>query len=326
MPATGGEHVDPRPSSASRGISSGERTETVAVTRCRIKQQRQQQQQDGSASVFDPYTRSQLSLGCRGEAATRLGKQGYAALQVGHRRGKQHFAKVCATFLLEYTRHAWHLVHCCSTRALGTSQDCSFQLQVLAKRALKSSAEERGVSWDGHAKRLMSDAELKQIKEEMENKSMVYPSYYLQPFHACESQCGRTRKELQSRTCLQGQLCLQKDIRSAVALSWKAWHCVTVFGGRKSKWAFFSPGLCIVELAVVLVRKLACGTPVETRENGVDRALLLSLAGPADDEGNLNWLAACEVEPATYAMAIRTFKSETDLTPMVSGSATDVYV
>ncbi|KAF5825902.1 S-adenosyl-L-methionine-dependent methyltransferase [Dunaliella salina] len=92
-------------------------------------------------------------------------------------------------------------------------------MKVLAKRALKSSAEERGVSWDGHAKRLMSDAELKQIKDEMENKSMVYPSYYLQPFHAY-------------------------------------------------------------------------------------------------DEGNLNWLAACEVEPATYAMAIRTFKSETDLTPM----------
>jgi hypothetical protein len=36
-----------------------------------------------------------------------------------------------------------------------------------------------------------------------------------------------------------------------------------------------------------------------------------------DDEGNLNWLAACEVEPATYAMGIRTFKSEPTLTPMV---------
>ena len=30
----------------------------------------------------------------------------------------------------------------------------------------------------------------------------------------------------------------------------------------------------------------------------------------AYDEGNLNWLAAYEVEPASYAMALRTFKGE----------------
>lgn len=38
----------------------------------------------------------------------------------------------------------------------------------------------------------------------------------------------------------------------------------------------------------------------------------------ADDEGNLNWLAASEVEPATYAMGIRTFKDEPHLSPEVS--------
>jgi hypothetical protein len=41
-------------------------------------------------------------------------------------------------------------------------------------------------SWDGYAQRLMSDTELQQIKEEIEDKSMAYPSYYLKPFHACE--------------------------------------------------------------------------------------------------------------------------------------------
>lgn len=30
----------------------------------------------------------------------------------------------------------------------------------------------------------------------------------------------------------------------------------------------------------------------------------------AYDEGNLNWLAAFEVDPASYAMAIRTYKNE----------------
>jgi hypothetical protein len=34
-------------------------------------------------------------------------------------------------------------------------------------------------------------------------------------------------------------------------------------------------------------------------------------------QGNLNWLAAYEVEPASYAMALRTFKTE-DLSPEVA--------
>lgn len=42
-------------------------------------------------------------------------------------------------------------------------------------------------SWDGYAQRLMNDAELQQIKEEIEDKAMVYPNYYLKPFHACKA-------------------------------------------------------------------------------------------------------------------------------------------
>ena len=37
----------------------------------------------------------------------------------------------------------------------------------------------------------------------------------------------------------------------------------------------------------------------------------------AYDQGNLNWLAAYEVQPASYAMALRTFKTE-QLTPDVA--------
>lgn len=38
----------------------------------------------------------------------------------------------------------------------------------------------------------------------------------------------------------------------------------------------------------------------------------------ADDQGNMDWLPACEVEPATYAMAIRTFKDQPELSPQVT--------
>ena len=37
----------------------------------------------------------------------------------------------------------------------------------------------------------------------------------------------------------------------------------------------------------------------------------------AYEDGNLNWLAAFEVEPASYAMALRTFKTE-QLSPDVA--------
>lgn len=37
----------------------------------------------------------------------------------------------------------------------------------------------------------------------------------------------------------------------------------------------------------------------------------------ADKDGNLSWQAAFEMEPATYTIALRTFKDETHLTPRV---------
>lgn len=91
-------------------------------------------------------------------------------------------------------------------------------MKVLAKQAMKGSAEGRGVSWDKHVQQLAKTAELQAIKEELEDRSLQYPDYYLKPFHAYSS-------------------------------------------------------------------------------------------------GNLEWLAAYEVEPATYAMGIRTFKDQPEWTP-----------
>jgi hypothetical protein len=58
---------------------------------------------------------------------------------------------------------------------------------VFAKQAMKNSAESRGISWDRHVQQLMQRRELEAIKSELEKKDVSYPSYYLQPFHACES-------------------------------------------------------------------------------------------------------------------------------------------
>ena len=55
---------------------------------------------------------------------------------------------------------------------------------MFAKQAMKNSAESRGISWDGHVQQLMQRKELEAIKSELE-KDVTYPSYYLQPFHAC---------------------------------------------------------------------------------------------------------------------------------------------
>ncbi|KAJ9509021.1 hypothetical protein QJQ45_001513 [Haematococcus lacustris] len=91
-------------------------------------------------------------------------------------------------------------------------------MKVLAKQAMKSSAEGRGVGWEQHVQRLAADPQLLQLKQEMEDLSLEYPDYYLKPFHAYE-------------------------------------------------------------------------------------------------EGNLSWLAAYEVEPATLAVSIRTFKDQPSLSP-----------
>lgn len=88
-------------------------------------------------------------------------------------------------------------------------------MKVLAKKAMKSSAEGRGVRWDSLVREMAELKELEALRKELEDPSLSYPAYYLKPFHAYET-------------------------------------------------------------------------------------------------GNLEWLAAYEVEPATYAMGIRTFKEQPD--------------
>ena len=59
-------------------------------------------------------------------------------------------------------------------------------MKVLAKRVLQGSAEKAGVPWEATRAALVGrqSAELKAIKAELEDRTLVYPSYYEQAFHA----------------------------------------------------------------------------------------------------------------------------------------------
>ena len=92
-------------------------------------------------------------------------------------------------------------------------------MKVGARAAIKGTAEKRSVPWASNVSTLEATPEVYAIKEEIEHKDIVYPSYYTQPFHGY-------------------------------------------------------------------------------------------------DTGNLSWQAAFEVEPASDAMALRVWKTETELTPM----------
>jgi hypothetical protein len=55
-------------------------------------------------------------------------------------------------------------------------------MKLGARAAMKSTAQKSGVPWDETVTALNS-SEVYHIKEEVENKGMAYPSYYLKPFH-----------------------------------------------------------------------------------------------------------------------------------------------
>ena len=54
----------------------------------------------------------------------------------------------------------------------------------MARRTLINTAEKNGVAWRDIAEELGNEPAVKQALAEIENKSVEYPEYYLQPFHA----------------------------------------------------------------------------------------------------------------------------------------------
>lgn len=62
-----------------------------------------------------------------------------------------------------------------------------FSLMKLgARNTMKSTAEKSGVPWRGNVAEL-EKSEVYQIKEEIEDKNMAYPSYYTVPFHGYDT-------------------------------------------------------------------------------------------------------------------------------------------
>ncbi|GFR40615.1 hypothetical protein Agub_g1196 [Astrephomene gubernaculifera] len=58
-------------------------------------------------------------------------------------------------------------------------------MKVFAKKAMKSSAESRGILWDAHVADMQKRKELEAIKSELEDPTLQpYPPYYMVPFHA----------------------------------------------------------------------------------------------------------------------------------------------
>ena len=101
-----------------------------------------------------------------------------------------------------------------------------------------------------------------QIKEEIEDKGLQYPSYYTVPFHG--GRWGGAGRHL-----VEGLACLEHD---------------------------------------------SCELP-QRKPECTDSILFYYLRPAGYDDGNLNWRAAFEVEPAGDVVALRVWKNE-ELTPL----------
>lgn len=61
-------------------------------------------------------------------------------------------------------------------------------LKIGAKQQIMSTANSKGLNWQGHVQNLTTKQPLlESIKSELENTNIAYPSYYLRPFHAYET-------------------------------------------------------------------------------------------------------------------------------------------
>lgn len=58
-------------------------------------------------------------------------------------------------------------------------------MKVMARNTMKSTASKNGIDWDGTVREYESKhkAELAELKVEMEDPAISYPSYYTQEFH-----------------------------------------------------------------------------------------------------------------------------------------------
>eukprot|EP00271_Cylindrocystis_brebissonii_P012927 TRINITY_DN32439_c0_g1_i1.p1 TRINITY_DN32439_c0_g1~~TRINITY_DN32439_c0_g1_i1.p1 ORF type:complete len:441 (+),score=56.69 TRINITY_DN32439_c0_g1_i1:72-1394(+) len=75
-------------------------------------------------------------------------------------------------------------------------------LKVGARNLVVSTAEKNGITWRARAAELQSNPAVYEALEQIEDKSIVYPSYYVQQFHAYEkgNLCWEAAFEVESAT------------------------------------------------------------------------------------------------------------------------------
>lgn len=145
-----------------------------------------------------------------------------------------------------------------------------------------STAEKQGIPWS-HTVAQLQASEVFQIREELEHPDVQYPDYYNVPFHGCEPGCeGRVQPEPR----------VVAVVRRTAAVMGGSWG-----DEREAGWC-------------------CNGFPTypEPRRQALHPPPL------PDNEGNMNWLAAFECEPAGLSMAWRAYKDRS-LTPQVGGQA-----
>lgn len=86
-------------------------------------------------------------------------------------------------------------------------------MKYQARAILIRTAEQNGIPWREVADRLRESPELVEEKERLENKSLIYPDYYLKEFHAYEkgNLCWEAAYEVESATQTVGRRAIKEE-------------------------------------------------------------------------------------------------------------------
>ena len=91
-------------------------------------------------------------------------------------------------------------------------------MKGMARDVLIKTAEKNGVQWREETRANLKDLRLQQFKQQVEDRSMQYPSYYTQEFHAYDE-----GKRFRHRLCGRETFSRLNDpFRGAGNLSWQA--------------------------------------------------------------------------------------------------------
>lgn len=162
-----------------------------------------------------------------------------------------------------------------------------------ARSILIRTAEESGIAWRDVAERLRKSPELVEEKERLENKSIIYPDYYLQEFHAYKkgNLCWEAAYEVESATLVVSRRALKEEPTAEAAANKMRGGWLAAIRQHHEQFSGGLPVKAILDIgcgAGISTRFLANAYP-KTELTGVDLSpYLLAVAAFRDRE------AACE--------------------------------